>query len=286
MLAILGISRSDYYYYMNHEMTKTEERRMKVTDSVVKIFNESGQLYGSPKIAALINRSGEDKVSQKYVLGIMKKLGIKPKYIRHRTITTVSRNFASDLKNILHRHFNPEKPDAFWCTDITYIWTYDDGFVYLASVMDLYSRKIVGWCVTRTMDANVVLECIEMAKRRRGIDHPVVIHSDRGVQYTSEAYRKATEGMVRSYSKKGTPWDNACIESWHSLLKRECIRFHKIMNYHEAKSIIFSYIEGFYNTVRIHSHCEYQSPDEYEEEYYDKEVNNIMASNEIVEFVA
>ena len=142
---------------------------MKVTDSVVKIFNESGQLYGSPKIAALINRSGEDKVSQKYVLGIMKKLGIKPKYIRHRTITTVSRNFSSELKNILHRHFNPEKPDAFWCTDITYIWTYDDGFVYLTSVMDLYSRKIVGWCVTRTMDANVVLECIEMAKRRRGI---------------------------------------------------------------------------------------------------------------------
>ena len=216
----------------------------------------------------------------------MKKLGIKPKYIRHRTITTVSRNFSNELKNILNRHFNPEKPDAFWCTDITYIWTYDDGFVYLASVMDLYSRKIVGWCVTRTMDANVVLECIEMAKRRRGIDHPVVIHSDRGVQYTSEAYRKATEGMIRSYSKKGTPWDNACIESWHSLLKRECIRFHKIMNYHEAKSIIFSYIEGFYNTVRIHSHCEYQSPDEYEEEYYEKKVNNIIASNEIVEVVA
>ena len=286
MLAILGISRSDYYYYMNHEMTKTEERRMKVTDSVVKIFNESVQLYGSPKIAALINRSCEDKVSQKYVLGIMKKLGIKPKYIRHRTITTVSRNFSSELKNILHRHFNPEKPDAFWCTDITYIWTYDDGFVYLASVMDLYSRKIVGWCVTRTMDANVVLECIEMAKRRRGIDHPVVIHSDRGVQYTSEAYRKATEGMVRSYSKKGTPWDNACIESWHSLLKRECIRFHEIMNSHEAKSIIFSYIEGFYNMVRIHSHCEYQLPDEYEKEYYDKEVNNIMTSNKIVEVVA
>ena len=157
MLALLGISRPDSYYYMNHEMTKTEERRMKVTDSVVKIFNESGQLYGSPKIAALINRSGEDKVSQKYVLGIMKKLGIKPKYIRHRTITTVSRSFASELKNILHRHFNPEKPDAFWCTDITYIWTYDDGFVYLTSVMDLYSSKNVGWCVTRTMDANIAL---------------------------------------------------------------------------------------------------------------------------------
>ena len=97
----------------------------------------------------------------------------------------------------------------------------------------------------------------------------IMVNSDRGVQYTSEEYRKATEGMDRSYSKKGTTWNNACIESWHSLLKRECIRFHKIMNYHEAKSIIFSYIEGFYNMVRIHSHCEYQSPDEYEEEYYD-----------------
>ena len=286
MLGILGISRSDYYYYMNHEMTKTEERRMKITDRTVKIFNESGQLYGSPKIAAIINRDGGDKVSQKYVLRIMKKLGIKPKYIRHRTITTVSRNFSSELKNILHGHFNPDRPDAFWCTDITYIWTYDDGFVYLTSVMDLYSRKIVGWCVTRTMDADVVLKCIEMAKRRRGIDHPVVIHSDRGVQYTSEAYRNATEGMVRSYSRKGTPWDSACIESWHSLLKRECIRFHKMMNYHEAKSIIFSYIEGFYNTVRSHSHCDYLSPDEYEENYYKGNVNNILASNGIVEAVA
>ena len=260
---------------------------MKVTDSVVKIFNESGQLYGS------LQNSRTDQQERRRQ-GVTEICSWHHEKARHKAQIYQAQNNHNGIKkllqravkNILHRHFKPEKPDAFWCTDITYIWTYDDGFVYLASVMDLYSRKIVGWCVTRTMDANVVLECIEMAKRRRGIDHPVVIHSDRGVQYTSEAYRKATEGMVRSYSKKGTPWDNACIESWHSLLKRECIRFHKIMNYHEAKSIIFSYIEGFYNTVRIHSHCEYQSPDEYEEEYYEKEVNNIIASNEIVEVVA
>ena len=286
VLKIIGISRSDYYYHINHKTARTEARRMDMTDKVVRIFNGSGGLYGSPKIAAVINSEGEDRVSQKYILSIMRKLGIKPLYIRHRTTTTLSRDFTDKLRNILKRSFSPNRPDAVWCTDITYIWTHEDGFVYLTSVMDLYSRKIVGWCLTKTMEASAVLECIEIAKRRRGICQPLVIHSDRGVQYTSEAYIEATKGMRRSYSRKGNPWDNACIESWHALLKRECIKLHRIRDYHEAKSLIFSYIEGFYNTTRIHSHCGYLSPNQYEENYYSQATCSIIADQEIIKAIS
>lgn len=151
----------------------------------------------------------------------MKQIGIKARYIRPYTVTTISEDFSSTLENRLNRHFNPKRPNTVWCTDITYIWTKEDVFVYLTSVMDLYSKKIISWVLTRTMEAEKVLECIKKARERRSCDHPIVIQSDRGVQYTSTTYRNITEGMVTSYSWKGSPWDNACIESFHSLIKRE-----------------------------------------------------------------
>ena len=112
-----------------------------------------------------------------------------------------------------------------------------------------------------------VLECLEKAKQRRNMEKPIVIHSDRGVQFVSKWYQKLTAGMQRSYSSKGNPWDNACIESFHALIKRECLKHHRIQNYEEAYQLVFEYIETFYNTVRIHSHCDYQSPNDYEKQY-------------------
>lgn len=117
------------------------------------------------------------------------------------------------------------------------------------------------------MEANEILKCIEKAKERRKVKKPLVIQSDRGVQYTSIQYQEMTEEFIRSYSRKGTPWDNACIESFHALIKREWLNFYKIRNYEEAYQLVFEYIEGFYNTSRIHSHCEYYSPNKYEEKY-------------------
>ena len=155
----------------------------------------------------------------------MKENNIKAKYIKPSIQTTVSHDFPDKLKNLLNRHYNPTKPNVAWCTDITYIWTYDDGFVYLTSVMDLYSRSIISWVLTKTMDADEVLKCIEKAKERRNIENPLVIQSDRGVQYTSTKYRELTREFIGSYSRKGTPWDNACIESFHSLIKREWLNF-------------------------------------------------------------
>ena len=148
-------------------------------------------------------------------------------------------------------------------TDITYIWT-QDGFVYLNCVMDLYARKIIAWTLADTMEVSTVIETINKAKACRNTDLPLIIHSDRVNQYVSNAWREATEKMQQSYSHSGYPYDNACIESFHSLIKREWLnRFH-IINYKQAYRLVFEYIETFYNTVRIHSHCDYMSPNDFE----------------------
>lgn len=205
----------------------------------------------------------------------MKSMGIKAQWIKPWTITTRDSDFSNDLRNILDEQFNPECPNAVWCTDITYIWTVD-GFVYLTSVMDLYSRKIIAWTLSETLEVSSVIDTINKAKSRRDTEQPLIIHSDRGSQYVSEAYKEATAKMDRSYSKKAFPWDNACIESFHALIKREWINRFRIRDYRHAYLLIFEYIEAFYNTKRIHSHCDYMSPNDYERLY--EETQMLLAS--------
>lgn len=274
----LEVSRSGYYDYLKRGPSATKLRRERITKEVKRIHDESHKIYGSPKITQILNKNGE-KVSQKYIYSIMKENNLKARYIKPYIQTTISSDFSSKLENLLNRHFNPTKPDCAWCTEITYIWTYDEGFVYLTSVMDLYSRKIISWELTKTMEAKEVLRCIEKAKKRRNVRNPLVIQSDRGVQYTSSKYQELTKDFIRSYSRKGTPWDNACIESFHALIKREWLNFYKIMNYKKAYQLVFEYIEGFYNTTRIHSHCGYQSPNEYERNYILAKTNVINTAS-------
>ena len=133
--------------------------------------------------------------------------------------------------------------------------------------MDLYSRRIIAWSLTETLQVSCVINTINKAKHNREMVNPVIIHSDRGSQYVSNEYKKATANMTTSYSKKAFPWDNACIESFHAIIKREWINRFKIKNHHNAYILIFEYIESFYNTMRIHSHCDYMSPDEFEATY-------------------
>ena len=197
VLKKLDVSRLGFYDYLKRVPSKTKLRKERITKEIKKIHKESYEIYGSPKITELLNKKGE-KVSQKYVYSIMKENNIKAKYIKPYIQTTVSHDFSDKLKNLLNRHYDPTKPNVAWCTDITYIWTYDDGFVYLTSVMDLYSRSIISWVLTKTMDTDEVLKCIE---------NPLVIQSDRGVQYTSTKYRELTSEFIRSYSRKGTPCD-------------------------------------------------------------------------------
>ena len=266
VLKILKVSRSGYYAYIGRKKSNQVLRKEKMQELILKIYHQNHKVYGAPKITACLNDLGY-KISMRTVAAYMKELGIKAIWVKPFTRTTLNSNYSSKLKNILDRDFNPSCPNAAWCTDITYIYTLADGFVYLTSVMDLYSRKIIAWTLSKTMEVEDVLDCIKKAKQRRNIERPLVIHSDRGSQYVSDLYLALTSNMQRSYSKKGNPWDNACIESFHSLIKREWLNRKLIFDYDHAYDLCFEYIEAFYNTTRIHSHCGYESPNNYEKRF-------------------
>ncbi len=268
VLRILGVSRSGYLAWKNRLPSNQEKRKEQIKKRIVEIYQESHQNYGAPKIAECLRREGEN-IADKTVGNYMRELGIKAQYVKPYTVTTIEPDLSSRLRNILKEKFNPEEPDAVWCSDITYIWTYE-GFVYLISIMDLYSRKIISWVLSDTLEAKYVVKAVEKAKRRRNVEKPLILHTDRGIQYVCREYVEVTAGMKRSYSKKAYPWDNACIESFHALIKREWLNRFKIKNYDHAYKLVFEYIETFYNTVRIHSHCGYLSPNEYENVYEQK----------------
>ena len=265
VLRVLGVSRNGYYSFKKRLPSDRQQRKEVIMGKIMAIYDASHQNYGAPKITKALQFEGE-KISEKTVGNYMRELQIKAQYIKPYTVTTIDSDFSTELKNILNEEFNPVEPNAIWCSDITYIWTYD-GFVYLTSIMDLYSRKIVAWVLSNTLEAKWVVEAINKAKKARRIDRPLVLHSDRGIQYTCSAYKEVTEGFINSYSKKAYPWDNACIESFHALIKREWINRFKILDYNHAYRLIFEYIDAFYNTVRLHSHCGYLSPNQYEQKF-------------------
>ena len=219
MLKKLGVSRSGYRAFLNHKPSNMQQRKESVKKKIQTIYDDSKQNYGAPKITKELQKSGET-ISERTVGKYMKEMGIRAQWVKPWTTTTRDSDFSKELHNILNEQFNPDRPNAVWCTDITYIWT-RDGFVYLTSIMDLYARKIIAWTLSDNMEVSCVINTINKAKERRNTDLPLIIHSDRGSQYVSKAYRDATEKYQLSYSHTGYPYDNACIESFHSLIKRE-----------------------------------------------------------------
>lgn len=265
MLKSLGVSRSGYHAFLCRKVSSARQRKAAVKRHIQHIYDDSNQNYGAPKITKELHKSGVC-ISQRTVGKYMREMGIKAQWVKPWTTTTRNSDFSKELHNILDGQFNPDRPNAVWCTDITYIWT-TNGFVYLNCIMDLYSRKIIAWTLADTLEVSTVISTINKAKASRDTNMPLIIHTDRGCQYVSEAWRQATEKMTRSYSHTGYPYDNACIESFHSLIKREWLNRFTIRNYRHAYSLVFEYIETFYNTVRIHSHCDYLSPNDYEKLY-------------------
>jgi len=265
MLKYLGVSPSGYRAFLNHRISAAEQRRIAVKQQIQGIYDKSFQNYGAPKITKELHNAGCN-ISERTVSNYMQQMGIRAQWSKPWIATTTDSDFSKELHNILSQNFNPDRPNAVWCTDITYIWT-TEGFVYLTSVMDLFSRKIIAWTLSESMEVSCVIDTINKAQSRRSTDLPLILHSDRGSQYVSKAYRAATEKFQLSYSHKGYPYDNACIESFHALIKREWLHRFRIENYRHAYRLIFEYIETFYNTVRIHSHCGYLSPDQLERLY-------------------
>ena len=274
MLKYLGVSRSGYHSWVNRTPTDAEKRRGYIKTKIQDIYDESKQNYGAPKITRKLRQNGEI-ISERTVGKYMKEMGIKAQWVKPWTITTIDSDFSNELQNILNEQFTPDRPNAVWCSDITYIWT-TDGFVYLTSIMDLFSRKIIAWTLSQTLEVSCVIDTISKAKARRSTELPLIIHSDRGSQYVSQAYREATAKMQRSYSRKAFPWDNACIESFHALIKREWLNRFKIHDYRQAYRLVFEYIEAFYNTKRIHSHCDFLSPNDFELLYEQTQTNKLL----------
>ncbi len=265
MLKKLGVSRSGYRAFLNHKPSAAQQRKDSIKSKIQTIYDDSKQNYGAPKITHVLRKSGE-VIAERTVGKYMKEMGIHAQWTKPWTTTTRDSDFSKELHNILNEQFNPDRPNAVWCTDITYIWT-QQGFVYLTSIMDLYARKIIAWTLSDNMEVSCVIDTINKAKERRNTDLPLILHSDRGSQYVSSAYREATKKFQLSYSHTGYPYDNACIESFHALIKREWLNRFSIYNYSQAYRLVFEYIEAFYNTVRIHSHNDYMSPDEFEKLY-------------------
>lgn len=267
MLKLLGVSKSGYYAWVNRKPSQSKLERKAVKQAIIEIYDESKSIYGAPKIHHQLKQRGFP-TSLRTVSVYMKQMGIKAHYVKKTTKTTINSDVSSKLVNIVNRNFKVERPNAIWVSDITYIWTRYDQFVYLTSVMDLYSRKIIAWQITDTLEVTCVTECIKKAKASRKTDKPLIIHSDRGSHYISQAYLKLfDQHMTPSYSKKGDPWDNACIESFHAIIKREWLKRFDILNLPHAKALVFEYIEAFYNTQRIHGTLDYLTPHEFEKQF-------------------
>jgi len=168
----------------------------------------------------------------------------------------------NERENILERDFSTTGINQKWCTDITYIYTIKDGWTYLASVMDLHSKKIIGYAYDTSMTAVVAKKAVENACLNVKFTEGIIIHSDLGSQYTSQTFEDyiTSKQMIHSFSRKGNPYDNACIESFHSVLKKEEVNHHKYYDFNTAQKAVFEYIESWYNRKRIHSAINYMTP--------------------------
>ena len=231
---------------------------------ILEIFFDTKERYGSPRITAELRKRG-NKVNKKRVARLMKELGISAKIFRKYKVTTNSNHTHKPSENLLGGVFKADKPNQIWTGDITYMKT-KEGWIYLAAVIDLYSRKVVGWQLKKRIDTLLVKEALEIAVADRQITDGIIFHSDQGVQYASKSFRELLKnnGFQQSMSRRGNCYDNAVTESFFHTLKTELKESKSFKTREEARMYIFEYIEVFYNRKRIHSSIDYKSPVEYE----------------------
>jgi putative transposase len=234
---------------------------------VAAVFDASGRTYGSRRVSAALKGQGH-KIGRHRARTLMRAGQMRPKWKRKFVHTTDSRHTLPVAANVLERQFMPLRPNQAWVSDITYIRT-RSGWLYLAAVMDLYSRKIVGWAMASAMPAQLVCAALQMAICSRCPSRGLIVHSDRGCQYASAEHAALLNrhGLVASMSRKGNCWDNAVMERFFLNLKMERVWHSDYANHDEAKRDITDYIVGFYNSVRLHSTLDYCSPNVHEAGY-------------------
>ena len=261
----LGVSRSGFYASQKREVSTHEQTDVALSERIERVHQGSRGRYGSPRVHAVLVGQGV-QASRKRIARLMREQGLCARRPRRFRKTTDSKHSFPVAPNVLERCFAVEAPNTAWAGDITYIQT-REGWLYLAVLLDLYSRRVVGWSMRADMAQQLCHDALTMALTSRRPGPGLLHHTDRGSQYASHAYRAVLQayGMICSMSRTGDCWDNAVAESFFKTLKAELVDNADFATHAAARSAIFEFIEVWYNRQRLHSHLDYRSPSEYEE---------------------
>ena len=259
MCRVLCVSSSGYYAWRDRKPSIRSQRRTQLDVEVREAFEAECSRAGSPRLAKRL------EVGRRQVAESLRRQGLRAKAARKFKATTNSNHSLPVVENLLQQNFTAQRPDQVWVGDITYIST-DEGWLYLAVVLDLFSRKVVGWSMSERMTATLVCDALRMALFRRHRPSGAIMHTDRGSQYCSREHRALLEanGLIASMSAKGNCYDNAAMESWNHSYKVEAVHGERFATRVQAKIHTFDYIEVYYNRNRLHSTLGYLSPEEFE----------------------
>lgn len=254
----LQVSRSGFYASLRRTPSARRQRQATLTRKIETIHEESRQTYGAPRVHAELIAQGEP-CCRNTVAKLMRAASIQPRCIRRFRVTTDSRGTVAS-PNLVKRRFDVARPNHCWLSDITYMPT-KEGWLYLAAVLDLYSRALVGWAMSKTLDTRLAIAALEMAIQRRGCA-PTILHSDQGSTYSAAEYREllGRHRIRQSMSRKGDCWDNAPMESFFHTLKTELVMHCSYQTRDQARASVFDYVEVFYNRQRRHSTINYEAP--------------------------
>lgn len=264
MCKVMGVYRNGFYHYMKQQQKFDKVARAILLETVREIAKDSGYRYGSRRMKQALNVMGYS-VSRRKSACLMKEAGIQVRYRKKYKVTTNSNHNRPVFDNVLNRQFAVSMPDQAYVSDITYIRT-QEGWLYLAVVIDLFSRKVVGWSMSSRMKAALVCDALIMALWQRKPRAGLIVHSDQGAQYASSVYSRLLQDWkcIGSMSRKGNCWDNAVAESFFGSLKQEQVHWCNYQTRYEAQQDILNYITMFYNSHRLHSTLDYMSPNQYE----------------------
>ena len=265
MCQLLEVKCSGYYRWVKKMNDDIDPIHSEMIELVKEVAKAAENVYGSRRMKHALNGLGYP-VSRQKARKLMNEADVWVKYRKKYKVTTDSNHNKPLFDNLVKRQFDVDSPDQVYVGDITYIWT-RDGWLYLAVVIDLYSRKVVGWSMSSRMKAQLVVDALRMAIWQRKPKDGLIMHTDRGSQYASHQYRNllSAHGINGSMSRKGDCWDNAVAESFFGSLKQERVQWQNYQTRFEAQQNILNYISMFYNSRRLHSYLGYQSPNQYEQ---------------------
>jgi putative transposase len=262
---VLEVARSGYYRWLKRPVTARDQANRQLAQQIQAIFQAKQGNYGSPRITAELRQAGQ-KCNHKRVERLMRQNGLKGRMAKQRKVRTTHSDHSEPIApNLLRQRPAPQKPDEVWVADITYVPT-TEGWLFLAAVMDLYSRQILGWSLWQSLEAGGPLQALSRALANRRPPPGVIHHSDQGIQYACHAYRQLMHrhGLIASMSRRGNCYDNAAMESFWSTLKREALEQSAQWSKNQVRRVLFEYIESIYNRSRLHSSLGYQSPVDFE----------------------